>query len=277
LASHTFYDTRRPESSRRLAASTMAFLLSAAVNAQQCSNVANSLYSGGFNVSEYTRATWYTWKQQVNNYQDEEDLYCVTATYNLEGTSVPGKSGDPSSTVTVYNVASDSSLQVETGAVGEDPFLLCATPDSRDTEADPRLNVKPCFLPPFFGGPYWVVHLEVDSTGRYEVAVVIGGNPTVFVEDDPDYGTLCTTPGEPSECQWWDWQCSLLGNNQGLWILAREPLIDQHTLDRVEAVMKEKGIATAKLIEVPQGDVCNYSERFIKPRDCGTRECDPAA
>merc|ERR1711924_33489 len=157
-----------------------ALLLSAAVTAQQCAKVQNSLYDGGFNVTEYTRATWYTWKQQVNNYQDEDDLYCVTATYNLEGTSVPGKSGPDSATVTVYNVATDSSLQVETGAVGEDPFLLCATPDSRDTESDPRLNVKPCFMPPFFGGPYWVVHLEVDSAGLYEVAVVIGGNPTVL-------------------------------------------------------------------------------------------------
>lgn len=41
--------------------------------------------------------------------------------------------------------------------------------------------------------------------------------------------------------------------------------------------MKEKGIATSKLIEVPQGDVCNYDGRFIKPRDCGTQSCDPAA
>jgi len=248
------------------------------VNAQQCSSVANSLYSGGFNVSEFTRATWYTWKQQTTLYQPEDALYCITATYNLEGASVPGPlSGDPSETVSVYNVATDSTYQNEVGAVGEDPFLLCATPESPDTESDPKLNVKPCELPPYFGGSYWILYLEADSDGQYEVAVVIAGNPTVFVEEDPDFGTLCTTPSETSECPWYDWQCLLFGNNQGLWILARDPLIDQHTLDRVELAIKQKGVATAKLIEVPQGDVCDYSERFMKPRDCGTIECNPAA
>jgi hypothetical protein len=36
------------------------------------------------NSTEYTRATWYVQEQQVNGYQTPNDLFCVTATYELE-------------------------------------------------------------------------------------------------------------------------------------------------------------------------------------------------
>merc|ERR1719247_2883416 len=49
----------------------------------------------GFDVERYIAKSWYVQKQQTNGYQSEEDLFCVTATYNKrDGKSdKSGKSG----------------------------------------------------------------------------------------------------------------------------------------------------------------------------------------
>ena len=46
-----------------------------------------------FNVTEYTRKTWYFQKQQITGYLPRNTFYCVAATYNLEGKKVPFFSG----------------------------------------------------------------------------------------------------------------------------------------------------------------------------------------
>ena len=41
------------------------------------------------NLTEYTRASWFIQQQQITGYQSLDDLFCVAATYNLEGKKVP--------------------------------------------------------------------------------------------------------------------------------------------------------------------------------------------
>ena len=56
-----------------------------------------------FNVTEFVRASWFVQRQQVNGYQSLDDLYCVSATYDLEGKKVPFFSG---TVVTVFDTHS---------------------------------------------------------------------------------------------------------------------------------------------------------------------------
>ena len=77
-----------------------------------------------FDLSEFVRATWYIQKQQPNSYQPVNNLNCVSATYNLQGASVRFYRGP---VVSVYNVATESDLTTEVGAIGDDPFTLYAT------------------------------------------------------------------------------------------------------------------------------------------------------
>ena len=39
------------------------------------------------NITEYIRKTWYAQKQQINGYQNINDLNCVLATYNIDTNS----------------------------------------------------------------------------------------------------------------------------------------------------------------------------------------------
>ena len=58
-----------------------------------------------FNLTEYTRASWFAQKQQLNGYQKEDQLYCVVATYELnKSQTVPGFDGP---VVQVFNQANE--------------------------------------------------------------------------------------------------------------------------------------------------------------------------
>ena len=45
--------------------------------------------SANFNLTAYGRKSWYIQAQQVESYQPLDSLYCVTATYDLDGATVP--------------------------------------------------------------------------------------------------------------------------------------------------------------------------------------------
>eukprot|EP00966_Prymnesium_polylepis_P029700 690053-Prymnesium_polylepis.1 len=153
-------------------------------------------------LTEFVRASWYVQEQQIAPYQAAESLYCVAATYDLEGASVPFYWG---TVISVYN-------QNNNGRVGGSPNFtppdritpLCARDDDA---ANGKLKVAPCFLPNFLTGPYWVIGLTSASDGTYTGAAIIGGNPSVELSDG------CTTPEEDVG--------GLVGGGTGLWIFAR--------------------------------------------------------
>jgi hypothetical protein len=43
---------------------------------------------GQFNLTEWIRASWFIQEQQINGFQEPEDLFCVVATYKDEGRTV---------------------------------------------------------------------------------------------------------------------------------------------------------------------------------------------
>ena len=209
------------------------FLLSLSCN---CPNVELQT-NPPVNLTEYTRATWYIQEQQVNGYQQQEDLYCVAATYNRDNNSkVPFFKGN---VLSVYNYANFN----ETNGISlNNSTVLCARqPNNSEPE---KLLVAPCFLPNIFGGPYWILAAG-PSPQRYDWAVVIGGQPSVRVSN-----TTCTT--------------KLSGiNNSGLWIFSRERVLDNSTLSMVRDIVTSKNVSIEKLLPVNQTG-CYYRGAFIK-------------
>jgi len=194
--------------------------------------------SANFNLTEWTRKTWYIQAQQLVQYQQLEDLYCVAATYDLDNkTTVPFFRG---TVVTVYNYAN-------VGAVNgpnqnKDNMTLCARAvDAADTS---KLAVAPCFLPNILAGPYWVLGIGKARDGTYEWAVVIGGEPSVKWDDG------CTTKEEGT-------------NGAGLWLFSRTPVASKKALAAMHALLKAQGIARSRLHDVPHAG-CKYAGALIK-------------
>lgn len=192
------------------------------------------------NLTEYTRKTWYIQRQQLNSYQPEEDLYCITATYELGVRRQWGRQA-----ISVTNVADRGQVN---NPIGGGP-ALCAT--QRNARREPgKLRVAPCFLPPVFAGDYWVAVLDED----YRWAIITGGQPNRKGACGEDVD-LCTTklPGRlPS-----------LGNGQGLWFLTRVSVADDELLEEIELAAANAGICTANMLNVTQQG-CTYEGRDIK-------------
>merc|ERR1740130_901497 len=184
--------------------------------ADVCPRVATQ---GGFNLTEWVRASWSIQEQQVNGFQQPENLYCVVATYELEGRDVPLWEG---TVVSVYNYAN-------TGAVngpGSDPEQepLCARLIDPEQPSNSIVNA-PCFLPNALAGPYWVVAAG-PSPDRYEWGIVSGGQPTIPVAD----GSGCTTTEDGI-------------NGAGFWLFSRSPLITEEQLAEIRTVARMNGFS----------------------------------
>ena len=191
-----------------------------------------------FNITEYVRKTWYVQRQQVTSYLPESLFFCVTATYDIGDSKQWFRDA-----ITVKNVASRGEINNPIGN-----FPICATQDD-PVGAPAKLRVAPCFLPAFFGGPYWVAAVAED----YSWAIIVAGQPSV--EGSCTGEGLCTTrmPGFlPS-----------FGNDQGLWFFSRVPVASEEVIATMEEKALELGLCTAEMKPVVQ-EGCNYEGADIK-------------
>lgn len=186
-------------------------------------------------LDEWTRATWYVQKQQVNGYQPADSLFCVAATYSLLGTKVPLFNG----------VVIDVSNYGNKGGVNGEVTGGTAMPNicGRVTDVPGKLEVAPCFLPNIAAGPYWVLGVGV-TDGKYDWAVIIGGQPTAFADGG------CTTKATGI-------------NGSGLWLFSRTPQAPGEQIVAMEAVLAQQGVSKALLIDVPQAG-CRYDGALIR-------------
>lgn len=193
-------------------------------------------------LDEFVRATWYVQKQQVNGYQDADSLYCVAATYgldkaSLEGNKVPFYKG---TVISVNNYANRGGVNQNVQA-GEDAPILCA----RVGDEPGKLSVAPCFLPNIAAGPYWIAGIGRAQDGKYQWAVIIGGQPKEFAPDGK-----CTTKVSGI-------------NNSGLWLFSRTPVASAQEIADMEQVLEDQGISKALLRDVVQTG-CTYEGAVIK-------------
>ena len=174
-----------------------------------------------FNLTEYTRATWYIQKQQVTGYQNLSELFCVAATYALEGKTVP-LSND--TVATVYNYGNEGRVNGPNQNAGN--TTLCAR--AVDSDDPSKLAVAPCFLPNSLAGPCtparlepqpsacrrlsvspagtdWVVAVGIDQVRvaeglgpEYTWAVVIAGQPTIQLDDGCTTTETGAAPAQPA-------------------------------------------------------------------------------
>ena len=129
-----------------------------APKADECPAV-TTVGSANFNLTEYVRKSWYIQAQQVESYQPLDSLYCVTATYDLDGATVPFFRG---TVVTVYNYGNKGAVNGPN--VNKNNMTLCArATNASDTS---RLAVAPCFLPNLAAGPYWLLGVGADASGE---------------------------------------------------------------------------------------------------------------
>jgi apolipoprotein D and lipocalin family protein len=204
---------------------------------ESCPSV-KTVGSHAFNLTEWVRKTWFIQEQQVVDYQPLSSFYCVAATYNLEGKTVPFFRG---TVATVYNYANHG--EVNGPLVNAKNMTLCAR--AVNNEDASRLAVAPCFLPNILAGPYWVLAIGEDAeAGEYEWAVVIGGEPSVQWDDG------CTTKEDGT-------------NGAGLWLFTRNPVATKAQLGAMHAALKAQGIATSRLHPVEHHG-CNYHGATLK-------------
>jgi len=185
-----------------------------------------------FDIDEYIAKTWYVQRQQVTSYQPASDLFCVTATYDKEGKKQYFKDA-----ITVRNYANDGAVNT-----GGGNFELCAV-----VKGTARLSVSPCFLPPFVGGPYWIVAVASD----YSYAIIVGGQPK---ERGQCEAGLCTTK---------EGGFLTLGNGEGLWFFTRERFPEASVLEALENEAAALGLCTASMLDVVH-EGCEYEGAKIK-------------
>lgn len=191
---------------------------------------------GNFNVSDYVSAPWYIQKQSEVSYLPKERFFCVRANYT-EGTPAPFSQAQAE--LIVDNYAREGSIS----GPESDDFPLRASIVNLTQPS--KLLVGPPFLPVFLRGPYWVVAI---SEQPYEWAIVSGGPPT------RQGANGCLTPGlgfNPN------------GNGEGVFLLTREPVAPNSTVDMLVETAGGLGFDTSVLLPVQQEGCCG--ERYGVP------------
>jgi apolipoprotein D and lipocalin family protein len=188
-----------------------------------------------FSVSDYVSAPWYIQMQSEVSYLPKERFFCVRANYTETDDFGPPAQAE----LLVDNYAREGSIS----GPESDEFLLRAS--IVDLTEPSKLLVGPPQLPVPFRGPYWVVAI---SEQPYEWAIVSGGPPTSQGSDG------CLTPGlgfNPN------------GNGEGVFLLTREPVAPNSTVDMLVEKTEALGFDTSVLLPVQQEGCCG--ERYGVP------------
>lgn len=191
-------------------------------------------------LDEFISKSWFVQKQQVNPYQSENQLYCVSATYEKQ---------ESSDFLSVLNYGNNDGVNGPAQQSGGGGFSdLCAQPQS---DAGGSLKVAPCVFKPLFrwlGGPYWVVAIADD----YSWAIISGGQGTEIKQKEPE--VLCTTKQGNS---------FLDTNGSGLWLFTRAKVADSEIIENMEQILLDMGVFTGDLLPVKQ-EGCLYEGATLK-------------
>lgn len=184
------------------------------------------------NLTEYIREPWYIIEQQETSYLPLNSNYCVYANYSRTNTRVPFFDGI---VISVYNYANLDNVNGIN--LNSNNTTLCAR--IKNNSELSKLSVAPCFLPNLFAGDYWIIDVGPNSS-HYEYAIVVGGQPNVKYEDG------CTTRTNTI-------------NNSGLWLLSRNPLVNDTFVDNMKKTLRNMNISTKLLNSVNQSN-CKYKK-----------------
>lgn len=197
-----------------------------------------SLGKSQFDLDTYISKTWYVQKQQINPYQGDDDLFCITATYNKRADGRvqvlnAARRGGVNGTATPENTNN-----AFTGLCAEQLFAGA-------------LQVGPCilgFLSSIVYGPYWVIAAGVDEVAHdYSWSIISAGAPDVFIERKKGKN-FCTTTNST---------CFLDINGSGLWFFTRDMVASEETLQEMFDALDDLGVYAGGLRDVTQ-EGCTY-------------------
>jgi len=188
-----------------------------------------------FNISDYISALWYIQMQSEVGYLPKERFFCVRANYT-ETAPGTGPLFQSEAELIVDNYAREGSTS------GSDSFSrgIPLRASIVDLSQPSKLLVGPPFAPVRARGPYWVVAV---SEQPYEWAIVSGGPPTI-------QGAGGCRNQEP------DRENNRNGNEEGLFLLTREPVAPNSTVDMLVEKASALGFDTSVLLPVEQEGCC---------------------
>jgi lipocalin len=166
-----------------------------------------------FDLKAYVSARWYFQLASPVQYLPTSENFCLQAHYTLK----------KSRTLLGYDIDVHNYAEEKSGTVHS--ANICA----RILDANRgKLEVAPCFLPAFLGGPYFVV--AYNETEGY--ALISGGPP-----NEPTANGCKTGDGI---------------NNAGLWIATRKQQRDEQLVEKVRNIAVSKGFDVSVLNDVDQ-------------------------
>jgi lipocalin len=193
------------------------------------------------NPAKFFEGRWHALAQLPVKFQEEDLFYCITANYRVQKTALCRLIGCDDKVVKVYNTANRDSVNGAQVSVTLNGLIP-------DADVPSKAIVGPPFLPSNFYGPYWVIEsgsysdLEAGNTTfegeNYEWALISGGEPEVATAKG------CVTGKGPE-------------NQNGIWLLSRQPIVSQETYEKALALVASKGFDVNALKKVTH-EGCKY-------------------
>jgi lipocalin len=223
-----------------------------------------------FDLDRFIAKSWYTQRQQVNEFQDFSELFCVVDTFHLMTTTANANSNNNNNnsnnetTTTAATALTDRAgnpkLEIvqfhngqNGGGVNENPYIArCSATHTQAMGGQFRMHVP--FVPAFLAGPRWIVDTDYDT-----YAILTGGPLTVRGSCD-EISELCTLP---QRAEVFPSPLSFVGNDQGLWFFTRDPMPPASLLEQMEEKANDMGICTAAMLDVIH-EGCTYAGANIK-------------
>jgi lipocalin len=213
-----------------------------------------------FDLDRFIASSWYTQRQQVNEFQDFSELFCVVDTYHLMTTTTTttanAKNNNNNGTTTAQTDRDGNPkleiVQFHNGQSRNPYVSRCSATHTKAFGGQFRTHVP--FVPAFLAGPIWVIDTDYDT-----YAILTGGPLSVRGSCD-EISELCTIP---QRAEIFPSPLSFAGNKQGLWFFTRDPLPPASLLEQMEEKANAMGICTAAMLDVVH-EGCTYEGANVK-------------
>jgi hypothetical protein len=216
-----------------------------------------------FDLDRFIAKSWYTQRQQVNEFQDFSELFCVVDTYRFmtTTTTTANSNGTTTAATALTDRAGNPKVEIVKyhdgqggGGINENPYVARFYAIHTKGALGGQFRLHEYFLPAFLAMPKWIVDTDYDT-----YAIVTGGPLTVRGSCD-EISELCTLA---QRAEFFPNPLSFAGHNQGLWFFTRDPMPPTSLLERMEEKANAMGICTAAMLDVVH-EGCTYGGANIK-------------
>jgi hypothetical protein len=211
-------------------------------------------------LASFTAHSWFVQKQQVDGFQPfiKDHFFCLVHTWVR-------RTQDEYMDYVQYGTIGGVNGPPQEWDTGDLPPVTgnswCAGQDGKFGGG--MLRISPCILRSLLlriGIPMWVIAVATD----YSWVILSGGAPDIVRQSDPP---LCTTRTNVSD----DVLASTSGT--GMWLMTREQVASNETLQEMEQILLDMGIYTGDLFPVIQ-EGCYYTTATVTTKSLQHEEDD---